>query len=450
MRRHDQVQRHRTGALRAGRRAFLAGAGGLIFPLPFLEALAPGGNRAEAVDTAAPKRFLVWHQGQGTVWDELARSGDGSADTTNVALGRIGEPLAAHQSRLLFLRGVDNKVYTISEGEVGHGRIENTVLNCRPALAADNPSGPSIDYEVWSRIHRPEHVEPLHLAIGPTNRLRRFTSGPGQALDSIGDLQRVLDSLTVAEGTGEELARLRARKQRVVDGVRENFVSFRARLGSEDRQRLDRHEQNLAELEKRLVDRASCQEPSLSGGDHFDESSEDALNVAVFILACDITPVVTLEYTEHNHPGAPFSDFASDYGGDWHDMVHKAARGEGSIITSRWFATRFARLLDKLGAASSGAGTLLDETLTLWTADYGDYPDTHAATSIHCVLAGAMGAAPMGRVLTLGSGDSTAWAMNNVAVSVLRAFGQSVDSFGYLGDTGVGPVSGGAIPGVMS
>ena len=56
------ITKHRTGAFLLGRRAFLAGAGGTVLALPFLESVHGTARAAPGV----PRRFIVWHQGQGT------------------------------------------------------------------------------------------------------------------------------------------------------------------------------------------------------------------------------------------------------------------------------------------------------------------------------------------------------------------------------------------------
>jgi hypothetical protein len=428
-------QQHRTGAFTLGRRAFLAGVGGTVLALPFLESI-HGTARAAP---GAPRRFLVWHQGQGTQWDRFATPG---ASATDFTLGPILEPLATLRDRLVVLRGIDSRAGNASMGD-GHESAKAGTL-----CAVPDRGGASIDQLVWDRIRMPGQRSPLHLAVGHTARLGRFLSAPNEPVESEGDPLAVWDttfaSLTVPE---EDVTRRRRRRLRSLDAVRESFATLRTRLPTEDRDRLDRHAAHLDEIETRLgATRAACEAPMRPATyDHnadWTRAANDMFDLAIAAFGCEMTPVVTIEWTDDHDP-ALFAPYLGGYG-NWHEMVHsgESMRGIAGLADGyRYYAERFAELLVKLDTTPEpmGDGTMLDHTTILWTTDFG-YGAGHNKNSMQAVLAGSLGAGvPLGRMLSFvdpeNVWDASPMSNNNLFTSVLHAFGATdVEHVGYTGD----------------
>lgn len=441
-----EARLHRTGAFVIGRRAFLRGAGGLTLALPGLAALEDKTARAAA---AAPKRFLLWHQGQGTQFNEWAIPGSGDGD---FQFGKILEPVSAYKDRMLFFRGVDNKISSLASGD-GHTTKQSTCLTCEP-----NGQGPSFDQVLSSKIRKPGQRSSLNLAVGRTARMR-FYAAAGDRIESQGDPRKVLSSLfTEAPSGNQELQKLAARRKSVLDAVRENFTTFRSRLGKVDQVRLDQHADKLRELELRYMQQASssCAKPTLSfpgtfnpGVDHV-ASADAQIEIVAMAFACNLTPVASIEFTDDHDP-AVFGPFSSGFS-NWHDMVHVGEQRRniaGLISGYRWYADRFARLMKRLSEVQDDKGPLIDSTLVQWTCDFG-YGIGHNGLSVHTCLAGTLGPnVKMGRLFNFldveKAWQSSPWALNNLYVTILNAFGIADQTFGNQG-AGVKP---GPIPGVL-
>ncbi|MDX2019408.1 MAG: DUF1552 domain-containing protein [Deltaproteobacteria bacterium] len=426
----QRAQPHKTGAFVLGRRSLLRGVGGITVGLPFIEALS---RKAQAAP-GRPKRFLLWHQGQGTQFKQWAIPG---SSPTDFSLGSILEPVAPFKDRMLFFRGIDNKVAEIASGD-GHATKQSTCLTCVP-----NGGGPSFDQVLSARIRTPGQRSSLNLAVGRSAKIRLY-AGPGDKIESQGDPRKVLASLfTTTPQSSKELERLALRRKSVLDGVKENMTTFRARLGTEDKRRLDQHTDKLRELETRLNAQGSvaCTTPKLNLPAGFNPDSNHEANadaqteILAMAFACNLTSVATVEFTDDHDPGV-FGGFLSGYG-NWHDMVHagETKRDIGGLISGyRWYAARFAKMLSRFSEVQDESGTLLDHTTIQWTCDFG-YGIGHNGLSVHAALAGSLGPdVKMGRLLSFSDAEK-AWtasncSLNNLYVTILAAFGQKDTTFG--------------------
>jgi len=423
---------HPTGAFLAGRRAFLRGSGGLTLALPFLDAFLP--RRAAHADATKPRFFIIWHQGQGTQFNEWAIPG---SSPTDFRMGKILEPLAAWKDRMMFFRGIDNRQSDLSGGN-GHTTKEMSCLTAMP-----NGGGPSFDQVLSKRIIQPGQRTSLNLAVGPSAR-RRFYAGPKDQIESNGDPRAVLKSLfTSTDSSAKELERLNARRKSVLDGLRDNFTRFRSRLGNEDRLVLDNHAAKLRDLEVRFMQQGvatQCSPPQLNLASNFNPAVDQLagaaaqIEIIVMAFACNLTPVASLEFTDDHDP-APFKAFTG--GGGWHDMVHKGETTRnipGLIAGYRWYSERFATLMERLAAVKANGVPLIDQTLVQWTADMG-YGVAHDPRGVHAAFAGSLGAGvKMGRLFAFTDseklGTNSKYTLNNYYVSILRAFGFSDETFG--------------------
>ena len=96
-----------------------------------------------------------------------------------------------------------------------------------------------------------------------------------------------------------------------------------------------------------------------------------------------------------------------------------------------FFATKVARILDKLSKIPEGNGSVLDNTIVLWTSCMGD-PTAHSLRGIPMVLAGGAGGKfRMGRYVKYTVEDKAGVTPHNqLLVSLAQAFGVNVNTFG--------------------
>jgi hypothetical protein len=255
---------------------------------------------------------------------------------------------------------------------------------------------------------------------------------------------RLTGDLTVAGGppvVPSPEARLRANRPSVMAAVKDSFKKVSATVGAEDRVRLGQHAARVDELEKALAARPSAPPPGMGcrkvdpmlpttyrPGDGTQENlgSHAQIQNAVLALSCDLTRVVTIQYT--NYHGPTFDWLKLGLAGNWHERVHLHGgdNPEGMARGFQWYGEECAYLLSQLEAVSEGGGTLLDNTLVLWLSEFGD-GGTHDTRNLPVVLVGGLG----GRLKT---GRHLAFAgrsHNDLHTTVLNLFGGNDQSFGY-------------------
>ena len=113
----------------------------------------------------------------------------------------------------------------------------------------------------------------------------------------------------------------------------------------------------------------------------------------------------------------------------------------------RWYAQQLASLMTRMSQTPDGDGSLLDNTLIIWSSDFGE--NVHGGLNVpHILLGGAQKKFRMGRYLNFApaskhpayNDDIPSYQPHNrLLVSVLQAFGLDVDQFGSDEFTGTLP-----------
>src|SRR5690606_33059638 len=223
--------------------------------------------------------------------------------------------------------------------------------------------------------------------------------------------------------------------------------------------RIDQYLQAVFELEQQVntTPPSTCVAPTApdSGGD-WHSKSKQFIDLAVLALACDLTNVVTIQYSDSW--GVNYSDYQLGEGtesvGTWSDhfISHKLDdtdratdldgldRGEAQRIadlrvvrTSRFKVRRFAYLVDALRSVQTAQGSLLDESLVMYVSENGD-GDSHARKNMPILLAGHAGGFQTGRAVS--ATDEPTGALH---ASIIQRFGLDVSSYG---DPAGSPIAG--------
>src|SRR5690606_16622855 len=264
----------------------------------------------------------------------------------------------------------------------------------------------------------------------------------------------------------------------LVDRVMEHYRELKKspRLSAEDRLKLDRHLNHLAEVEARLsggTTTFSCVKPlepdSLQNNTGTNPSDIVAkwdafLDLIVLGLACDRTRIVTIGVHKALGPGPNESDptLSGHYhsedasGGTWHGLAHSFsdanARRQLAGI-NRWIAEELFRvLIEKMDAVEESEGaTLLDNSLVYWGNELGF---NHIGHSVPCMLAGSAGGyIQPGRYLDYIDWDGHAYFSqedgnvikgiphNQFLVTVLQAMGLSPSDYEMGESPGYGSTS---------
>jgi hypothetical protein len=233
-----------------------AGLSGIAIALPFLEAFPR--PRARAGGPAA-ERMVLYH------WPDGAQMHDWWWQDGVESVQR--SELADVMPHLKVVSGLSALEGQTVEGGFGtpHALPARTVATGRPAIPGEPCDGPSIDFVAGEFLAREYSTVISSIYSAPFRRAG--SGGPGLAFlaDGSGNppvsQPSVLFQQLFASELDEEAARyLALRRQSILDYVRDDARRLNARLGAEDRIRLDGHLESIRALERAVV-RPTCDAP---------------------------------------------------------------------------------------------------------------------------------------------------------------------------------------------
>jgi hypothetical protein len=408
-----------------------------------------------------PKRIIFLFNPNGTITDAFWPQAPQSE--TQFELGPILQPLQPFKERLLLLRGIDLAVTGKGPGGPHQrgmgGLLTGRTLQAGTMVGGDGSlagwaDGISVDQEIVKQLAPPTLLPSLELGVratAPEVRSRLIYTGPGTAAPPLNDPAEVFQRLATgfSEGLdGPENEEARAQRRLVLSAVRQQYNALRPRISLADRERLERHNDVMAGIVRRLDfsvnDSPSCIEPIDPGIMDFDSEgamqdvSKLQIDLMTLALSCDITRVASLQFSSAiNAIRFPWLDSTAE----GHSLSHRGpsdtqARDE-LIARSTWYAQRVAYLLERLASTPEGDGSLLDNTLVVWGNEL-SVGNTHNLSDIPFVMAGNLqGQLNTGRYLEFGGVPH-----NRLLVSVLQLMGIDTESFGDPDFTGDGGLTG--------
>lgn len=435
------------------------GAGAGLLPL--------FGGRGDAADY--PRRLIQFITFNGTVQDEWNPTGT----ETDFNFGRILQPLDPFKKDVVVVAGLRNKLSdsvkdggdpTLDAFKACHGHT--TWLHILTGRLADATApnaytaggGPSLDQFIVKRLNPPTKFASLQLGVMHLNETNPVVwADRGRPLhadsDTVATFGRLFGSFTAPPDT---LKRLRLQRRSVLDLSAQRLQALVAQqLGADAQQKLAAHLQAVRTVEKGLDAPAmgGCKPPAApmvnatgpGSPVSFDGASTSVnapvvakaqIDNAVAAMACDLTRFVTIQMFTGGQgglrPGA-WLGFGDD---DAHAIAHDSAgpSKEKKILFERWHAEQLAYLLGQMKAVPEGSGTMLDHSIVLSVniMSHG----THVPNPPPFLLAGGGGGWKTGRFLTYGDIRTRAPATpaavphNNLLVSICRAMGVPVDTFG--------------------
>jgi hypothetical protein len=401
-------------AHRFSRRDLLRGLGaGTVLLAPFVRdhvstaQAAPAGNLLIFYTPNGHKRSLVGGGQTTLAFDAATPQGGG------MTLGSSLLPLQPVQSDVAVVKGLTLKTPTFIQSHQDICRI----LTCwgAPTFEGNDESqfsafGPSIDQVVASSLGQ----LPLIVAVDPfraTPHWRTFLSWRAAGVNDpfvkdhqavFGDLFGGLTGMTSTADQMAALARTRAREASVLDFVKADVATFRARVNSDDRAHLDAYLTTLQSLEQRVA-----QAPAPSPGcppdllqaritalpspapAQFDDKSAPGLaaefqtrgelwmDMIATSFACGTRRVAVIQWQGASEGYNPADDMGSP---NHHSVTMGAAPVEHWAAIDTWYANRFAyqvSALKKLG--------VLDRTIVVWVSEV---TEAHNQLNMVTVVAG--------------------------------------------------------------
>lgn len=458
------------------RRRFLKGIGGAVLALPFLESVR-WVSRARAEEPSKPVYSFFIRQGNG-----VQQAGYGSEPerfwprnlgplTTEILANdnadRALSILAPHASSLLLVRGTR---FAFPGAGCGHSGGLNQCLTAARIMgegATSLAAGESVDWFISQRVNKPG-VEPLTLMSGPQSAYIAHGlsySGPGQLRGARNNPMAVYMSLMGLSESPEVLQQIATRRKSVNDLVRAEMQDLLANpdLSSNDRKRLDMHFQAIRDLEVGMA--CTLPDDRIEGMKEIErvfEANEHRVKVADFMLelaalafACDATRTGTLQIGTGNDQTRYYVDgvlqntfhrisHRIDSDGDQGDPIPNADLLHHGI--DKIFAGIFKRFLDRLAAyPGPSGGTLLDDSVVLWTNDLANGPP-HSYNNVPQVLAGkAGGFLKTGQYIDAGNVTH-----NKLFNTIINAVGIRKEDGSFYDSFGDSSLQGGVIPAMIA
>jgi hypothetical protein len=415
--------------------------------LPFAAALPSLGFAGVGdVPPAAPRtrrqRLIIIFSPNGTVPSSFWPDDSGKL----TKLKPILAPLEPFRDQTLLLRGVSNKVRGDGDGHMRGMSCLLTGIELFPGniqggsdTPAGWPRGISIDQEVKNFLQsRPEtrtRFGSLEFGVAVPDRADPWTrmsyAGPNQPVSPMHDPYQMFDKLY---GGTKEKETLKS----VLAPLEAELQQLAPKLSTADRQLLDEHlklvrqtqeELNRADEEPAPAHAMPPLEPGVpEGNNNIPRHSRMHIDLLVSAMANDLARVATLQYTSSvSQARMTWLGIDEGHHGLSHEPDANTAAVEKLTKINTWFCGEVAYLLRRLAETSElggGHGTMLDNTLIVWTNELGK-GNTHTLDGIPLVLVGGGANFQMGRAVKF---DKVAH--NRLWMTIASAFGHKISAFG--------------------
>jgi hypothetical protein len=436
------------------RRDFLGKIGMSAALSPFVPFL---NSQAEAQPGSTPTRLLMLFTPNGSVPAKFWPTG-GETDFTFPA-GQITEPLAPYKAKMIYPQGLSRP----RAGGGGHESAFRTMWTGAGQTGSGGgfggyAAGPSLDQIIVKALGPSQNTFPsLQFGVqhdGPGANPGVLTvmtyAAAGQPLAPDSNPYTTFDRLMLGSGgmptgiTPEQLAKVRTRRQSVLDLVREDLKALAPKIDRSDRIKIDQHVTGLAAIEKRLNmpvmpgaggnncgGTAPRKGIDLKANESFPELLGIQTTLAIQALACNRTRIASLQWSRS------FSQVRHTWVGvsaEHHTLSHmtSANNQNDKYKIDRWYHERMAEMLHQMDSIPEGNGTLLDNTMVLFCNDLSEGAAHSVAPAICWVAGSGGGKLKTGRYLKLNGSDWT-----QLMVTAAHVVGAtSVNQVGSLGKQG--------------
>ncbi|RYE77485.1 MAG: DUF1552 domain-containing protein [Myxococcales bacterium] len=445
------------------RRTFLRGAGGILVGLPLLNIMLDS-RRASADPLAKPRRLVLWFTPNGTIYEEWKPKGTG-ADFT---FGKILSPLDALKKKVIVVDGLDMRRGGVGDGHqqgMGHlwtgvelltGDIKGGCSDCDKAGFA---SGPSVDQVVAKSVGLPTRPSlDVGARVSETKNMwtRMSYSDANQPIDPEQNPWALFETLFAdsLNPDTQSIARLQEERRTVVDAVLGSYKSLTPKLGSEDRQRVEKHLDAVQTMHTKFhaAKTKVCELPTLLAkpaekdiknfikkNDNMPALMKLHMDIVAYALACDLTRVASFQWdnsvgnTVYTWLGIKPEDKVDVAGNletpGHHSLSHidtQAAARAHLIDINRWHAEQYAYFLKQLDSFEESDGTVLDNSAVVWGNELARGGAHSSDPAPFVIGGGAGGAFKTGRVVTYDKKRPH----NDLLLTLAQSMGVKMSSFG--------------------
>ena len=427
------------------RRTFLRGAG-VTLALPFLEAMLPA--QTPLTQSRPKTRFVgIWHPHGAAVgyWSPAQAGAD-------FEFSYITAPLEPFRDQVVLISNLDATSSNPTNEEPGgdHQRAAAIFTGARPRVNVVIPYvGVSIDQMIAQKIGQDNLLPSIQIGIedpGTNTGVCNFGyscaytnsvswSTPTQPLPHLINPLVVFENMFGDGATIEERVRGRETDRSILDAITRKIAPLRAKIGTEDKLRLDAYLTDVREIERRLqiASKATAEAPSADVPFGVPESFDDHVRIMWDLTALafqgDITRVSTMMYgrdvTARTFPESGFD-------GPWHGSSHHddvPGRVKDYSKINRYHYSLTAYLVKKLKGIQEADGSVLDNTLVYMGSNMGN-SNRHAHERVPAALiGGASGKLKGNRHYIFKEGEERT---SNLLLTILNKFGIERD---FIGDS---------------
>lgn len=431
----------------SSRREFIRDLGLGAASLPFILNLPSLGF---ANQTRRKQRLVVIFSPNGTVPNAYWPDEEGP----EFELKEIMKPLADFQDRMLVLHGVCDRVRGDGDNHMRGIGCLLTGVELYPGniqggshTPAGWASGISIDQEIKNFLQKDAATRTrfgsLEFGVMVPDRADTWTrmvyTGPNKPLAPIDDPYQMFSKLYGKVKDREMLAS-------ILDDVKDDLNKVRGTVSADDRRLLDEHATFVREMEQDLRAAAEAKAghkvPELDPGvrkenDNIPRISKMQIDLMVNSFANDFARVATLQFT--NSVGQAKMRWLGVTEGH-HELSHEPDTNKAAqdklIKINRWYCEQMAYLARRMAETPEpgGAGSLLDNSLILWTNELGK-GNSHTLDNTPFLLVGNGLNFEMGRSLKFKKVPH-----NRLLLSLAHGFGHRITKFGNPDFCGAGPL----------
>lgn len=419
------------------RRKFLRDLGISAAAVPFVSGLP---SLASTNQSMPKQRLVIMFSPNGIVppnfWPD--------EESEEFTLKPILKPLEPFKKQTLILRGISNKVRGDGDSHMRGMSCLLTGIELFPGniqggshTPAGWASGISIDQELKNffqqRTETRTRLGSLEFGVAVPNRADPWTrmsyAGANKPVAPVHDPYHMFEKMYGRVKDKETL-------KSILDDVTEDIRKVSARVSTEDKKLLDEHLTLVREMERDLqsADNQDLKHPMpeldpgvLNENDNIPKISRMQIDLLVNSFANDMGRIATLQYT--NSVGQARMRWLGIEEGH-HTLSHDPDLNEQSVekLTkiNTWFCQQLAYLAQKLNDTPEpgGSGTLLDNTLLVWTNELGK-GNSHTLDNIPFILVGGGCRFRMGRALKFDKA-----AHNRLWLAIANAMGHEITVFG--------------------
>jgi hypothetical protein len=422
-------------------RGVLAGGVTVALPLPRLAGMLDGNGTALAGGKPLPVRFGTWFFGNGIIPDRWnpTSTGSGAAWTLSEALA----PLVDVKPWLSVISGMQNMIPNM----FAHKSMPAGALTGAQAVSGGDVQLPSVDQLIAKSLPATSYPSGLHLGLSSVSGAGALDlcvsfAGANQPNHPDYSPASVFQKLAPFSSNTTAVDPSLLRRKRILDAVKDDASALRARLGADDRIRLDRHLEGVNELQQRLVTLATPQscgmatDPDVAYPSRGPDGAITRLrnqafaDLLVFAMTCDVTRVFTYMFScaacHGSYADAGLDDvtFHEDYG---HRLSPRGltAATEGFQTGVVFSMSCLSDLLVRMKNTPDVTGTLLDNACIYVTSCVAE-SQSHGGTDYPLLIAGHAGGTVKGDIHYRGNNDN----VSLVPFTLLQAMGTQPTSFG--------------------